>query len=164
MNIEPMLDSDWTEVSRIYTQAIEIGLSSVLDKCPDFEYWDAKHFKDLRFVMREDGNVVGWCALMPYSDRCAYRGVAEASVYIDSDHQGKGIGKALLSYAIAKSEEAGIWTVFSKTFASNIASIKLQESCGFRLVGIHEKLGHNRFGVYQDIAILEHRSKKVAYE
>jgi phosphinothricin acetyltransferase len=164
MNIERMQDSDWPEVSRIYTQAIEIGLSSVLDKCPDFDYWDAKHFKDLRFVMRDENKVLGWCALMPYSDRCAYHGVAEFSVYIDTDHHGKGIGKALLSHAIAKSEEAGIWTVFSKTFATNTASIKLQESCGFRLVGIHEKLGYNRFGVYQDIAILERRSKIVAYE
>jgi L-amino acid N-acyltransferase YncA len=164
MNIERMQDSDWPAVSRIYTQAIEIGLSSVLDKCPDFAYWDAKHYKDLRFVMREGDKVLGWAALMPYSDRCAYRGVAEASVYIDSDHQGKGIGKALLTYAIQKSEEAGIWTVFSKTFATNTASIKLQESCGFRLVGFHEKLGHNRFGVFQDIAILEHRSKNVSYD
>ncbi|MGB7594158.1 MAG: N-acetyltransferase family protein [Erysipelotrichaceae bacterium] len=162
MMIDRMLDNDWPEVSRIYTQAIEIGLSSVLDKCPDFDYWDAKHFKDLRFVMREDDKVVGWCALMPYSDRCAYHGVAEFSVYIDSAYQGKGIGKALLSHAIAKSEEAGIWTIFSKTFATNTASIRLQESCGFRLVGIHEKLGYNRFGVYQDIAILERRSKIVA--
>jgi L-amino acid N-acyltransferase YncA len=164
MIIELMLESDWPEVSRIYTQAIEIGLSSVLDKCPEYEYWDAKHFKDLRFVMRDNGNVLGWCALMPYSDRCAYRGVAEASVYVDSAYHGKGIGKALLSYAVQKSEEAGIWTVFSKTFATNTASIKLQESCGFKLVGIHERLGHNRFGEFQDIAILERRSKIVNYE
>lgn len=164
MNIELMQDSDWPEVSRIYTQAINIGLSSVLDKCPEFETWDMKHFKNLRFVMRENEIVIGWCALMPSSDRYAYRGVAEASVYIDSAHQGKGIGKALLAYAIEKSEAAGIWTVFSKTFASNIASIKLQESCGFKWVGTHEKLGHNRFGVFQDITILERRSKIVNYE
>jgi L-amino acid N-acyltransferase YncA len=164
MNIEIMKDSDWPQVSHIYTQAIEIGLSSVLDKCPDFDDWDAKHFKDLRFVMRDGDKILGWAALMPYSDRCAYRGVAEASVYIDSAFQGKGIGKALLIHALKKSEEAGIWTVFSKTFATNTASIKLQESCGFRLVGIHEKLGHNRYGVYQDIAVLERRSKIVAYD
>jgi L-amino acid N-acyltransferase YncA len=79
MNIEIMKDSDWPQVSHIYTQAIEIGLSSVLDKCPDFDDWDAKHFKDLRFVMRDGDKILGWAALMPYSDRCAYRGVAEAS-------------------------------------------------------------------------------------
>ncbi len=162
MKIERMQDSDWPDVSRIYTQAIEIGQSSVLQECPVFDYWDAKHFKELRFVMRDANKVVGWSALSPYSDRYAYRGVAEASVYIDYAYQGKGIGKALLNHAVKKSEEAGIWTVFSKTFASNVASIKLQESCGFKLVGYHEKLGHNRFGVFQDIAILERRSKIVA--
>lgn len=164
MNIEIMQDSDWIEVSRIYAQAIEIGFSSVLDQCPNFDYWDRKHYKDLRFVMRDDHKIVGWSALMPYSDRYAYRGVAEASVYVDPAYHGQGIGKALLSHLVSKSEEAGIWTVFSKTFASNIASIKLQESCGFRLVGTHELLGHNRFGEFQDIVILEHRSKIVEYK
>ena len=164
MKIGLMLDSDWPDVSRIYAQAIEIGQSSVLQECPAFVDWDAKHFKELRFVMRDENKVVGWCALSPYSDRYAYRGVAEASVYIDDAYHGRGIGKALLNYIVEKSEEAGIWTVFSKTFASNIVSIKLQESCGFKLVGYHEKLGHNRFGVFQDIAILERRSKRVEYE
>lgn len=163
MTIEKMLDSDWKSIERIYTQAIVHGGASVLLECPEFSSWSAKQHPDLRFVMREADDVVGWCTLSPFSDRFAYRGVAEVSIYVDDDHQGKGIGKALLMHAIEASEKAGFWTLYSKTFASNHASIKLQEACGFRLVGIHEKLGHDRFGVFQDIAILERRSKILFY-
>lgn len=163
MMIEKMLDSDWKDVARIYTQAIDHGGASVLLECPEFSSWSAKQHPELRFVMRNAGEVVGWCTLSPFSDRHAYRGVAEVSIYVDDDHQGKGIGKALLTHAIEASENAGFWTLYSKTFASNLASIKLQEACGFRLVGIHEKLGHDRFGVFQDIAILERRSHTIFY-
>ncbi|HAO62217.1 MAG TPA: N-acetyltransferase [Erysipelotrichaceae bacterium] len=163
MMIEKMMDSDWKDVARIYTQAIDHGGASVLLECPEFSSWSAKQHPDLRFVMRDEDEIVGWCTLSPFSDRYAYRGVAEVSIYVDSNHQGKGIGKALLSYAIEAGEKAGFWTLYSKTFASNLASIKLQEACGFRLVGIHEKLGHDRFGVFQDIAILERRSHTLFY-
>lgn len=161
MRIDVMYPEDWPFVSAIYAQSIEKGGASVLAQCPAYPEWDAKHHADLRFVMRDGGKVVGWCALSPYSDRYAYRGVAEVSVYVDEADQGKGIGKALLNHTILESEKKGIWTLFSKTFSSNIASIRLQESCGFRVVGIHEKLGHDRWGVFQDITILERRSKVV---
>jgi len=164
MKIDVMNPEDWPFVSNIYTQSIEKGGASVLSQCPTYSEWDAKHHADLRFVMREEEKVIGWCALSPYSDRYAYRGVAEVSVYVDDAYQGKGIGKTLLNHTIARSEEKGIWTLFSKTFSSNVASIKLQESCGFRVVGIHEKLGHDRWGKFQDITILERRSKIIQFE
>lgn len=163
MRIEKMIDEDWADVSRIYTQAILFGGASVLLECPEFEQWSAKQHPDLRFVMRDSESVVGWCTLSPFSDRYAYRGVAEVSIYVEDKFQGQGIGRALLSHVVAASENAGFWTLYSKTFSSNIASIKLQESCGFRVVGVHEKLGHDRFGVFQDITILERRSRTVAY-
>lgn len=163
LRIEPMTASDWPEVAAIYTQAIENGGASVLDECPPFEEWDKKHYPNLRYVMRDKDKVVGWCALSPFSERHAYRGVAEGSLYIDKAYHRSGIGKDLILYLIEQSEIAGIWTIYSKTFADNMASRKLQENVGFRLVGIHEKLGHDRFGVFHDIAVYERRSHKVEY-
>lgn len=163
MKIVPMLASDWPEVSAIYTQAIENGGASVLEACPPYEEWDKKHFSHLRYVMKDGDKIIGWCALSPFSERQAYRGVAEGSLYIDKAYHRSGIGKDLMLYVIDESEKAGIWTIYSKTFADNMPSRKLQENLGFKLVGIHERLGHDRFGVFHDIAIYERRSHIVEY-
>ena len=52
-----------------------------------------------RVVAEEDERVVGWAAFSPVSSRWAYRGVAESSVYVARDAQGKGVGRALMRSA-----------------------------------------------------------------
>jgi len=79
------------------------------------------------------------------------------TLYIDSRSQGKGIGKMLLTECIAQSEEQGIWTLQAKIFSQNKASIALFEKCGFRIVGIREKLGM-RDGVWHDNVLMERRT------
>ncbi len=46
---------------------------------------------------RCDGEVVGWCAVVPYSSRAVYRGVGEESVYVAERARGRGVGQALLA-------------------------------------------------------------------
>ena len=58
-------------------------------------------------VAEEDGKVLGWVAISPFSSIPAYQGVAEVSLYIDEDARGKGIGTALMHAVIEASEAAG---------------------------------------------------------
>jgi phosphinothricin acetyltransferase len=67
--------------------------------------------------------------------------------------------KALIECA----EEKGFWTLQGGIFPENVASIKLHEECGFRLVGRREKVGKH-FGVWRDTVILERRSMKVGID
>ncbi len=89
----------------------------------------------------ENGQIVGWAALSPISRRPVYTGVAEVSVYVDPAVKGKGIGKLLMKHLIEQSEENGFWTLQAGIFPENIASIKIHEQLGFRLVGRREKIG-----------------------
>ena len=43
-----------------------------------------------------DGHVLGWARVGAYSDRCVYEGVCEHAVYVATDAQGRGVGRALL--------------------------------------------------------------------
>jgi len=52
----------------------------------------------------DDNAVTGWIALTPVSGRRVYAGVAEVSVYVGTEHRGKGIGKLLLEKLIQESE------------------------------------------------------------
>ena len=103
---------------------------------------------------------MGWAALAPVSDRCAYEGVAENSVYVAARARGQGVGRRLLEALIASSEAAGVWTIQTGIFPENEASLRLHEAVGFRVVGRRERLGRLH-GAWRDVLLLERRSPVV---
>jgi len=150
---------DWPEVEAIFRDGIATGVATFEERPPSWQEWDAAH-TDVRVVAELDGRVAGWCALSPVSDRCCYRGVAEESVYVASWAQGRGVGRALLDEVIVRSEAAGIWTLEAGIFPENKPSLRLHLGCGFRLVGVRERLGEAG-GVWRDVLALERRSEVV---
>ena len=162
MELEPMRPEDWPAVRAIYEAGIATGDATFETTAPDWPAWDAAHLPDHRLVAREDaGQVVGWAALAPVSDRCAYAGVVENSIYVAPDAQGRGVGRALLAAVVASAEQAGIWTVQTGIFPENQPSVRLHEACGFRVVGVRERLGRLD-GRWRDVLLLERRSPVIA--
>lgn len=104
--------------------------------------------------------IIGWGALAPVSARSCYEGVTEISIYIDTDHLGKGIGSKLMKAIIDESEKNGIWTLYASIFPENVASHKLHLSHGFKEVGVRKRIARLD-GVWRDTLILERRSNKV---
>src|SRR4051794_33608866 len=140
MEIRDLRSTDWPEVAEIYEDGIRTGNATFETDAPSFEAWDAAH-PDIRLVAQLDGAIAGWAALSPVSGRCCYRGVAENSVYVAARARGRGVGRALLEELVARSEAAGFWTLRAGIFPENKASVRLHMVCGFRLVGVHERLG-----------------------
>jgi len=159
ISIEALLPADWPAVRAIYEEGLDIGTFEEL--VPTWEEWDDGHLVWPRLVAREHGAVVGWAALAPYSDRSCYRGVAESSIYIARDARGRGVGRALLERLCAEADAAQIWTIQAGILAANEASIDLHAKCGFRLVGVREKLARKR-GEWSDVVLMERRSSVVA--
>jgi phosphinothricin acetyltransferase len=158
--VDAMRPADWGEVSRIYAEGIATGNATMETEPPSWESWDREHRSDCRLVARDGRSVLGWAALSRVSERCAYGGVAEVSVYVSAAARGRGLGRALLSALIRSSEEAGIWTLQAGIFPENTASLAIHQACGFRVVGVREKLGRLQ-GVWRDVALLERRSDTV---
>jgi len=102
-------------------------------------------------------DIVGWAALSAVSSRCVYGGVAEVSVYVAERARGKNIGTKLLSALVEASEADGIWTLQAGIFPENVASLRAHERCGFRVVGIRERLGCLK-GLWRDVVLMERRS------
>jgi phosphinothricin acetyltransferase len=161
--IAALSPEDWNDVRRIYVEGIATGNATFETEPPAWEAWDGSHRADSRLVARSGGRFVGWAALSKVSERCAYGGVAEVSVYVAADARGRGVGRRLLEELVRSSEEAGVWTLQAGIFPENVASIALHERCGFRLVGVRERLGKLR-GAWRDVALLERRSRRVAAE
>ncbi|MFQ5612506.1 MAG: GNAT family N-acetyltransferase [Anaerolineae bacterium] len=159
-SLENMKDDDWPLVQAIYREGIATGDATFEMDAPGWERWDRGHLRDPRLVAKINGRVVGWAALSPVSARRVYAGVAEVSIYVTSAAAGRGVGKALLQTLIEASERAGIWTLQAGIFPENRASIALHRACGFREVGVRERIGYMQ-GVWRDVVLLERRSQVV---
>ena len=158
MHIRKMTQTDWPEVSKIYTEGIATGFATFETEVPSYESWHEAHIEECRFVAEVDKDVLGWVALTPVSSRCVYGGVAEVSVYIAENARGKGVGKSLMKKLITASESSGYWTLQSGIFPENRGSIILHEKVGFRFLGKRERVAKNSNGVWTDNLLFERRS------
>lgn len=158
--IETMTAGDWPAVRAIYREGIATGDATFETEAPSWESWDAAHLSFARLVARDGGAVIGWAALSPVSQRKAYAGVAEVSVYVAAHNRERGVGRALLERLIEESEQGGIWTLQAAVFPENAGTIALHQHCGFREVGRRERISKLN-GLWRDTILLERRSSTV---
>lgn len=158
MIVRELRAEDWPAVREIYEDGIRSG-ATFETEAPSWKAWDAAH-PELRLVAERDGVVVGWAALSPYSSRRCYRGVGEVSVYVGQAVRGTGVGRLLLEELVERSEESGYWTLSAGIFPENDVSLRLHEACGFRVIGVRERLAELN-GVWRDAVWLERRSAVV---
>lgn len=154
---------DWPAVRRIYGEGIATGLATFETTVPSRASLDARWLPGHRWVAErtsEPGEVVGWTALSPVSNRESYSGVAESSVYVADGHRGLGIGGALLRRQILAADDAGLWTLQTSILTGNRAGIALHHTAGYRTVGIRERIA-KRDGTWHDTVMVERRSGAV---
>ncbi|MEW9532446.1 N-acetyltransferase family protein [Microbispora sp. NPDC049125] len=160
--IRPVRDGDAAGVLAVYQAGLDTGDASFETAAPDWETFLAGKIPGLTSVAVDTGTgrVIGWIAASRVSSRRVYAGVVEHSCYVAPGHQGRGIGRALLGAFIAATEEEGIWTIQSGVFPENVASLRLHEAAGFRVVGIRERIGRHH-GVWRDVILVERRSPAI---
>ena len=148
---------DWLDVKRIYEAGIDTKMATFESKAPEsYNEWVGEANLNCSFVALEENQILGWCKLTPVSKRMVYKGVGEVSIYIAPEAKGKGIGNLLLNHMILASENEGFWTLESKIFKENVASLILHKKNGFRIVGIREKIALLD-GVWRDNVLMERR-------
>jgi len=160
MKIKRFEKKDWDKIRDIYKSGIETGIATFESNLPSWEKFDKDHLDFCRLAAVENEKIIGWIALSLMNDKDYYSGVAEVSIYIHEDFRNKGVGKVLLQKAIEDSEKNGLWTLQAKIIEDNISSIKLHKKCGFKLVGIREKLGRDKNGTFINVWLFEKRSEK----
>ncbi|QTE28261.1 GNAT family N-acetyltransferase [Pengzhenrongella sicca] len=156
--------AEWPAVRAIYAAGIATGHATFESEPPSWAAFDAAKLAAHRLVAQAEagGEVIGWTAAIATSDRCAYAGVVEHSLYVDARARGRGVGGVLLRALIASTESAGIWTIQSGVFVENEASLALHRSAGFRVVGHRERVARMAYGPlagrWRDVVLLERRS------
>ncbi len=143
MNIEIRIANmdDLPAIVAIYNQAVPTHQSTanttpwtVVARKKWFEDHEPDHHPI--FVAELDGCVIGWCSLSVYRPgRAALRFTAEISYYVDTDHQGHGVGQSLICHALEASPSLGIKNIIAVLLDRNVPSRKLLEKLGFQQWG-----------------------------
>lgn len=158
LNVRPASLDDLEPITAIYNEAI-LKTVATFDTVPkslaDQTRWFHDHVPRYPILVAElDGKVVGWASLSRWSDRPAYDGTAEVSVYVEQGHQGKKIGRDLLEALVAAGGKGGFHALVSRIVQGSDASIHLHDRLGFSHVGVMKEAGR-KFGKLLDVTIMQ---------
>src|SRR5213079_583893 len=136
MIIRDAVEADLPTIVEIYNATVpthmvtaELEPTTVEARLPWFrEHWSA-HYPF--WVAESEGRVIAWLDFKRFLPRCAYRGTAEISVYVDEEFRRRGVGQRLLEHAIARAPSLGITALIGLIFGHNEPSLKLFERFGF---------------------------------
>ncbi|MCX6006613.1 MAG: GNAT family N-acetyltransferase [Chloroflexi bacterium] len=150
--------ADVLAITEIYNDAI-LNLTATFDTQPKTLEEQNKWFEDHRaqfpvLVAEQEGRIAGWASLSRWSDRCAYSGTAEGSLYINAKDRNTGLGRKLLSAILDEGQKVGLHTVIARIVEGNAASIHLCESLGFTHIGTMREVGR-KFGKLLDVQMMQ---------
>lgn len=102
----------------------------------------------------EATGLIGFGSLSPYRSRPAYRTTVEDSVYVHRDHQGRGVGRAVLAELVDLATAHGFHSMMARVVGGHDASIALHRSVGFDVVGTEREVGR-KFRKWLDVVLMQ---------
>lgn len=101
-----------------------------------------------------DERVVGYAYSTAFRARAAYAGTRETTVYVRDDHQGTGIGSALMVSLLDELRGRGAHSAIAGIALPNDGSVALHERLGFTPVGVFREVGR-KFDSWHDVGFWE---------
>jgi phosphinothricin acetyltransferase len=101
-------------------------------------------------VCDRQGEVLGYVYASPHRARAAYQWSVDVSVYIHAKTRRTGMGRALYHALFQLLILQGFYQCFAGITLPNPASVGLHESLGFQPVGIYQDVGY-KLGVWHDV-------------
>lgn len=158
LSIRPATANDILRITDIYNDAI-LNTTATFDTetktVEERMQWFLNHDEKHPVIVAEiESQVIGFASLSKWSDRCAYDGTAEVSVYIDRNHRGKGVGKRMVEVIALEGERAGLTNLISRITEGNLSSIHIHEQLGFEHIGVMKKAG-KKFDRFLDVHLMQ---------
>jgi phosphinothricin acetyltransferase len=136
MTIRDAVEADLPAIVAIYNSIVpgrmvtaDLEPVTVASRLP----WLAAHDPAKRpvWVTEENGEICAWLSFDTFFPRAAYDGTIMIALYVAEKHRRAGLGKRLLTRALAHAPKLGVHTVLGYIFAHNEPSLRLFESLGF---------------------------------
>ncbi|MCP1196749.1 GNAT family N-acetyltransferase [Acetobacter senegalensis] len=159
MLVRNATEQDAPAIAHIYNHNVQFSTAiwneRVVDG-PDRERWiRERQVAGYPVLVAQDkaGKVVGYASFGPWRAFDGYRHTVEHSVYVDPDHQRKGVGRLLLEALIDRAKADGLHVMVAGIEAGNEGSIALHKTLGFEETGVMKEVGA-KFGRWLDLAFL----------
>ncbi|KPF43307.1 GNAT family N-acetyltransferase [Rhizobium sp. AAP43] len=157
--IRDATEADLPAVLEIYNHAVAETTAiwnEILVDLDNRRAWlEARRARGFPVLIADVGGVVAGYA--SYGDWRAFDGFrhsVEHSVYVEKNHHGRGLGRALMQALIEEARAGNIHVMIAAIEAGNRGSIALHEKLGFRHVGTHREVGQ-KFGRWLDLTMME---------
>ena len=160
VTIRASRDDDLDAIAAIYAHHVRHGTASFETEPPPVEEMRRRRADILArgfpyLVAESEGAVVGYAYAGPYRPRPAYRDTVEDSIYLRPGAAGRGVGTALLMTLVEACEALGLRQMVAVAGDSaNLASVRVHERCGFRIVGVLKDVGF-KHGRWLDTVLLQ---------
>ena len=156
--IRPAAQADAAGILQIYSTYIKNTVITFETEVPAIEEFTARietiKNKYPYLVCETDGKIIGYAYASKHGERSAYKYSVDVSIYVDSDHQQKGIGTALYSNLFDTLKSYNVYTAYASITLPNEKSIRLHKAFGFHEIGICHNVGYKN-GRWLDLIWLE---------
>jgi phosphinothricin acetyltransferase len=154
--IRPATNDDVGAIVGIYNWAVNQTFATIDSEPLSTEeaaaWWETHGRRSKLFVASDESGVIGWARLFPWKQRGI--DVVEDLVYVDPVHQGRGIGRALLSELIKQAQGLGYKTIVATIATDNRSGLQLHEKLGIETVGTLRNAA-NKFDRWMDITLVQ---------
>ena len=142
-------------IYRHYVEETAITFEYVAPTEEEFAQRIAHKTEKYPFIVAEDdGRAIGYAYASEYRERAAYSWDVETSVYVDTRHQGHGIGKRLYSALEEILKLQNVVNLYACITYPNTHSAAMHEAFGFKYIGKFHSAGF-KFGKWRDVSWFE---------
>jgi L-amino acid N-acyltransferase len=159
MTIRPATEQDIPAITAIYNEVVA-NSTAVWTEKPDTEA-DRMAWMTARralgypvLVAAESGIVMGYGTFGDFRAWPGYRHSVEHSVYIHTDHRGRGLGRIIVGELIAAATALGKHVLIAGIDGTNQASIRLHAQMDFAEVARMPEVGC-KFGRWLDLVFMQ---------
>ena len=158
MSIRFASKEDCAAIAEIYNHAVLHTAAIWNDQTVDAEnrisWYQARQLMGYPvLVSEENGVITGYASFGDWRNFDGFRHTVEHSVYVHPAHQGKGLGRALLSRLIEEARACGKHVMVAGIESQNQASLHLHSTLGFKTTAQMPQVG-TKFGRWLDLTFM----------
>ena len=156
MLIRPATAADIPAITAIYNHAVRHTLAiwneAEVSTAERQAWWQARQAAGYPVLVTADETaaILGYAGFGDWRAFAGFRHTAEHSVYVHPEHQGRGVGKALLQALVVEARACGKHVLVGGIESGNQGSIALHQSLGFVCSGNMPQVGC-KFGRWLDL-------------
>lgn len=153
--LEPLGPSHRDAVLDIFNYYVENSFAAYPENKVPHEFYDIILQSTAGYptvaVKGDDGIILGFGLLRPYSPIHAFAGTAESSYFVRPEFRGQGIGSLLLKHLVAGAREKGLHCILANISSLNEESLRFHRRHGFIECGRFREVGKKKSQLFDTV-------------